>query len=247
MIDTTCIEAILHFDPLIDTKKIAENSKERAGSLIHEAYSNFAESEKKFRLSLKELLNCFWFYKESRVAIASNMHNIGRIIHNTFGCTLDFDGENYYQSCPNFLLHKDFGFSIRAIAKYGCSVCKKPVVECDHISGKEYDVICEKFEIGCNICNSEKNTKECLHQNGANYTIKCQQITTHLDVITFDLVKEPDLVYTRIVKIPIEKNHILQQAAKENVADFIYGETPVHCHHCIECNGYDPKKSSFPQ
>lgn len=214
--------------------------------------ANYNNDKSTFRLlpeALKELLKFFWYDVDNRVQISQYMHDIGRFLcqnHQDECCKLQFDGEHYYTECPNELLHRDFGFSLRGIEKYACSVCGLDPLDCMHIGGEVYDNI-KCFQNGsfCNICNSKWG--KCNHNEGAIYNnVIASKIVTDLEIITFDLVKEPEQIFTRIVQIPYTREFIENIIADSGDLDYFkYGESTVYCSHCIECEGYDPNRSKL--
>ena len=73
--------------------------------------------------------------------------------------------------------------------------------------------------------------------------MKAVKIVTDLDIVTFDIVKEPDMVFTRVTKISYTKEFVLEAIkGDQNFANFKYGESPLFCLHCFQCNGYDPRR-----
>lgn len=193
------------------------------------------------RSALEKLLKSFWFLKEHREIIAKTMHDIGINLIQNYQCEFKYNGEHYYSDCPNILLHQDYGFSLRAFEKYSCSICNKDPVDCDHRTGNRYNNIeCIAYEGRCSVCGYEIDT--CEHSLGEIYNdVTAIKIVSDLEIITFDLVKEPEFVFSRILEIPYSKNYILDGLANDpNINDFVYGESVVDCHHCATCKGYDP-------
>ncbi len=201
-------------------------------------------TEEYIKIILEHYLNCFWYFKEERLEIAAHMLKLGQFLFYNFGCKLKFDGKYYYTDCPNILLHKDYGFSLRGREQYKCSICRKDIIECDHISNNVYnDVICINIDGKCNICFEDFG--KCNHIENERYdNVKAIKIVHVIDLITFDLVKDPDMVFTRITKIPFSKNYILKGLKKdEYFHEFEYGKTSLSCDHCHYSSGYNPKRT----
>lgn len=201
-------------------------------------------SEDNLHLILNEFLNCFWYFIEKRLEISEIMHKIGKILCEKYECQFKFDGKNYYTDCPNILLHKDFGFSMRGTEKYICSICGQDPIECEHITNYSYnEVVCTNISGVCNICLGTFGG--CIHQENEKYdNIIAKRIVSEIDLVTFDLVKNPEMVYTRITKIPYSKEYILNSLKDDyEFNQFKYGVSPLFCLHCVECKGYDPKKN----
>ncbi len=232
----------------INFSKMAENSFNEAQKIIT-AYNSgeLTRPEIELRHALEMLLNVFWIVKDLRVPISRQMHSIGAVLHENYGCALEFEDGFYFTKCPNMLLHRDFGFSMRGFENYKCSICDMDPVDCDHRSGRKYSGIeCKRFNERCNICSDENSS--CDHLLGDLYddveTIKIAHIK---EIITFDVVKEPDCAIARVIKIPFSKQHIVKSISGDpNLEVFLYGNTILNCDHCIKCTEYDPTANEEP-
>jgi hypothetical protein len=197
------------------------------------------------RIALSELLNCFWYFQDQREYIAELMHKIGFYLCENYQCQFKFEGNSYYTDCPNMLLHQDYGFSLRGFEEYACSICGEDPIDCEHITGHHYDNIeCQIINSSCNICREDIDA--CKHDIGKSYdNVEAIKIVTDLEIVTFDIVKEPEMAFTRINKIPYTKDTVLKSLHSDpEYADFIYGESPLYCLHCTDCKGYNPEKNS---
>lgn len=196
------------------------------------------------RQILKELLNCFWYYKNARVGISILMHNIGKYLRINYGCLVHSNIGYHSTQCPNILLHNDFGFSIRSTEKYICSICFLDPLDCIHRTNKKYDnVKCMKYEELCNVCRH--NIKECEHIIGNNYNqVLAQHIVKEMNIITWDLVSEPEEVFTRIYEQPLYPDKIYEEYLGDTEKLF-YGNVPLDCDHCLSCKKYDPDKNKI--
>jgi hypothetical protein len=226
----------------INFSKMAENSFNEAQKIIT-AYNadELTTSETELRHALEMLLNVFWIHKDLRIPISKQMHSIGKVLHENYGCALEFEKGFYFTKCPNILLHRDFGFSMRGFEKYKCSICDMDPVDCDHRSGRRYSGIeCKKFGERCNICRDENSS--CDHHLGEIYDdVETVKIVYDMEIITFDVVKEPDFATSRVTKIPFSKQHIAKSISGDpNSEAFLYGSTILNCDHCISCTEYDP-------
>ncbi|MDX1808196.1 MAG: hypothetical protein R3331_01520 [Sulfurospirillaceae bacterium] len=240
-------EAIMMIINSDSPPKVAQDSSIKVNALIEKINNKKSDDVKKDLQSvLKEYLNCFWFYRDKRVEISKKMHKIGEILCEKYECQCKFDGENYYSDCPNILLHHDFGFSMRGTEKYLCSICGKEPLECEHITNNIYnEVTCNSIDGTCNICL--RNFEECDHIENEKYNnVVATKIVHEIDLVTFDVVKDPEMVYTRITKIPYSKELILESLKNDfEFNKFTYGESPLFCLHCVQCSGYDPKKTEL--
>ena len=220
-----------------DDESIAMKSLYQAQKIIENIKANdcqFDESE--LRESLELYLTAFWGLPELREELSQNMHILGRILREFNFCELMFDNEKkkYYTTCPCILLHNDFGFSLRGTEKYKCSICGKQTIECEHITGYNYDnVTCFKYDNVCNICLES----HCEHIEGENYDdVFAYEIVYDIKVITFDMVHTPKMAFARTTKIYFEKDLIYGHS--NNMPGFIYGMA-LNCDHCIICKGYN--------
>ena len=140
--EPTTFEGILAIAGNHNPSKIAITSLQSANTIVAKFNEGKLDNEKDgLERALNEYLKAFWFFKDQRVDIAKTMHQIGKYLCKQYGCSCKFDGKNYYTDCPNILLHSDFGFSLRGIEKYICSICGNDPLECGHITGEMYDNI----------------------------------------------------------------------------------------------------------
>ncbi|TWA98107.1 hypothetical protein [Gluconacetobacter diazotrophicus] len=210
---------------------------------VEEGQSENPEAD--IRSALDDLLKVFWFDIASRTQIARVMHTLGKFLLENYGCALGFKDGCYFTSCPNLLLHHDYGFSLRALEKYKCSICNEDPIDCDHRTGRMYrNITCHEFDNRCNICCSDID--KCGHILGNTYDdIEAIKIVIVVDLITFDLVKEPEFVFSRVLEITYPKEYILNSINNDpDIEEFSYGESKIFCDHCLSCNGYDPQRTS---
>ncbi|GKV93169.1 hypothetical protein PEC301645_06160 [Pectobacterium carotovorum subsp. carotovorum] len=240
--DEPLYEALLMTFGGINFSEMAEKSFNEAQKII-KAYNTgeLTNPESELRNALEMLLKVFWINKDLRIPISRQMHSIGVVLRENYGCAFGFEDGFYYTKCPNILLHHDSGFSMRGFEKYKCSICNMDPVDCDHRSGREYNGIeCKKFGERCNICNDE--TSSCNHRLSETYdNVEAIKIVYDMQIITFDMVKEPDIALARVTKIPFSKQYITKNIGRDpNSAEFSYGSTIINCDHCINCTEYDP-------
>ncbi len=227
-------------------EQIAYESLNYANKCTKDYLNGKTFSESDLREMMKSYLDAFWVYKEYNIKmaedIATNIHTLGHIVLRKYGCCINYDEEekSYYTKCPAILLHCDFGFSIRAIEKHKCSICGKPVLDCEHISGELYDdVECQRISGICNICG----LKDCnSHILSKKYDkVRAKQIVCDLKLITFDMVQSPEMRYARVKKIIYSEDEIKEYIPDDELELFEYGKTRLFCNHCLLCNGYNPK------
>ena len=198
-------------------------------------------TEESLREFMKQCLDVFWVFSNLRKDMAYNIHIAGETLNRNFSCKLEYDKEKklYFSSCPAILLHYDFGFSLRALAEYKCSVCGKPVLDldCDHITGDFYDDVECRTEDGlCNICGKENCQ---VHIPGKKYNhVQAFQIAYNVELITFDLVRDPEMKFARVTKVYYSDDMIKQGMTDDEFENFNYGVSELYCNHCSTCKGY---------
>lgn len=227
---------------------MAENDFNEAQEIIANYNAGeLIDPEPKLRHALNMLLNVFWIVKDLRVPISKQMHSIGAALRENYGCALEFKDGFYFTRCPNMLLHLDFGFSMRGFENYKCSICDMDPVDCDHRSGRKYSgVECKKFADRCNICNDEISS--CNHHLGETYDdVEAVKLAYVTEIITFDVVKEPECPISRVTKIPFSKQYMVKGLREDPSSEvFVYGSTIVNCDHCVSCSEYDPAANCEP-
>lgn len=232
----------------VNFSSMAENSFNEAQKIIAEYNAGeLIDPEPKLRHALNMLLNVFWVAKDLRVPISKQMHSIGAALHEDYGCALEFEDGFYFTKCPNMLLHRDFGFSMRGFEKYKCSICDMDPVDCDHRSGRKYSgVECKEFAERCNICNDEISS--CSHCLGETYDdVEAVKLAYVTEIVTFDVVKEPECPIARVTKIPFSKQHIANSISEDpKFGLFEYGRTIINCDHCVRCSEYNPAANDEP-
>ena len=236
-------EAVLMTTHEKTDEAIATASLYKADIMAREMMKGQICSQADLMKMMQLYLDAFWVFQKFRPSLSYNIHTLGKILEEQFQCQLPFstDKHMYYSSCPAMLLHSDFGFSLRGSEKYKCSICGRPIMECDHITGEFYDnVICQRHGDRCNICGK----KDCqLHQEGEIYDhVESVKIVYDLNIITFDIVEDPEMKFERITKVYFPKEEILNGLPEDEKAEFVYGKSPLYCHHCSQCQGYIPER-----
>lgn len=106
------------------------------------------EAERSVRSSLhlfRSAMNWLEGTEEFEVA-HQELDAAGRFARETFGCTVERQGDQYFDSCPAKLAHNRIGMSIGYVVKSAeCSICGLDPEDCPHIRGYEYDgVVCTR-------------------------------------------------------------------------------------------------------
>jgi len=222
--------------------------EERAKIALHKAkeletigiaFIEYDESNKILKESLENYLTAFWVLKAQRDDITSRMHELGKIIHNRFGCRFKFNGTDYYSDCPVDLSHIDFGLSWGGEESIICSICGEDPIDCDHIPGRKYNhIACEVIRGGCNICWEKSG---CQHILGEYYdNVEAIGIAIDMKPTHVAIVSDPACPSARVQARPVSKEDIsiiIKNWPKKERRNFAYGISPLYCHHCCECRG----------
>lgn len=112
---------------------------------VHARAENLATSEER-ETSAREALAksrsaLDWLEGTDRFEEAHDLlHEIGRFVRSTWGCTLVLDKQGYWRECPADLAHIRMGMSPGiVILASECSICGREPRECDHIKGRVYE------------------------------------------------------------------------------------------------------------
>jgi hypothetical protein len=187
-----------------------------------------------FRRSLVKIREALlWEPKEK--AYSKYLHDVGRRIHNIFGCQLEFKDGLYWVTCPVMLSHSKGGFSIGGSGKAICSICSKDIFDCPHVKGHTYNgVVAKRHHDICNICGQRK----CEHKEGETYNgVQAFAIVVELDLDHVSFVQNPANPLCVVHSYSVPKSDLLDMLPEDERDRVIYGETIIHCHHCLICKG----------
>jgi hypothetical protein len=218
-------------------KRDAQEKLKEAKELINLAKTEYTRkdgglAESLCRDSLKRLREAS-LLEPSEPTHRRQLHDVGRMVHDTFGCQLKFREGSYWINCPVILSHVQIGFSIGGSADVICTICGQDNLTCPHVKGRRYDnVVASRRLEFCNICLK----KNCAHELGQ----------VHNDVEAFGIVTNIELDHVAIVRNPadplcvIESRTVDEEELKlllpaEGLENFVYGQTVVDCHHCRLC------------
>lgn len=220
-------------------KNSAETALHEANQLVKTA-EEFMKSDKNLqsesflRQSLSKAREAVLWEPEN-LAHIKNLHEVGRKVHDMFGCQITFKEEKYWVDCPVMLSHSKGGFSIGASGKAICSICNKDIFNCSHVKGKIYDgVLTNKSHEICNICSE----KECIHVEGEVHDgVRAFAIVTEWLLDHISLVENPANPLCVVQEYSVSKSEFLAELPKDEVNRVVYGETIIQCNHCTTCNG----------
>ena|SRR2546429_7786216 len=221
------------------SKKEAQECLAKAQELIDRAKRAYRENDRSTAESIcrqsLHMLRAAHLWEPHEPSHRQKLHEVGRVVHNTFGCHLPFRDGTYWVDCPVLLSHKQVGFSIGGSAKVICSICGEDNLVCPHVKGRRYDgVVATRWLEYCSICLE----KDCDHETGE----------IHDGVEAFGIVIEIDLDHVAIVEKPgnplcviqshsLPESDLLDALPEEGRESFVYGEMVVDCHHCKICKG----------
>ena len=220
-----------------------KNSADAALAAARDLVQNTEEAIDNKKMDLAET-----FYRRSLVKIreallwepeekphSKYLHDVGRRIHDIFGCQLEFKDGLYWVTCPVMLSHSKGGFSIGGSGKAICSICGTDIFDCPHVKGRTYDsVVAKRHHDICNICVQ----RECEHKEGEIYDgvqVFAMVVELNLDHVSFVQNPANPLCVVHCYSVP--KSDLLEMLPEDERDRVIYGETIIHCHHCLICKG----------
>lgn len=212
---------------------------EVARELIKDAEVSISEkrmdvAETLYRKSLVKIREALLWEPEEK-SHRKYLHEVGRLIHDTFGCQFEFIEETYRATCPVLLSHIPYGISIGGSAKSICSICGKDTFDCTHVKGRIYDnVVTKHFQDICNICGQQ----ECEHKEGEIYNeVKAFSIVVELDLDHIALVENPANPMCCIDACSVPKSEFIEKLPEDKRDLVLHREIFVECHHCLICQG----------
>jgi hypothetical protein len=215
----------------------AQERRKEAQALIGEAKVALAAgktsvAESLCRGSLQKLREAYLF-EPTNPLHREDLHKVGRMVHDTFGCVLEFREGSYRVTCPVLLSHSKAGFSIGGSAKVICSVCGQDNLTCPHVKGRKYDGVVANRWLGyCSVCLK----KDCGHAEGQVYDdIEACGIVTEIDLDHVALVRNPSNPLCVVTEYSLTNADLLEMLPEKGRDSFVYGETVVECHHCRVC------------
>lgn len=177
-----------------------------------------------------------YLWSDRNPQLLSALHAVGRRVHDDFGCEVPYRHGAYSEECPVLLAHSTYGFSIGGIADAVCSICGESPFDCDHITGERYDgVEAKRVASLCNICLVENG---CHHVAGTRHDgVEAIRIITNVDLHEISIVPRPANPQAAVMSRQLTKQEILEALSDDERERFVYGLTPLSCHHCALCRG----------
>jgi len=138
--------------------------------------SDCGKAERRARGALDRVVRAFWWAEglPEEETIHELMHELGRWVRQTFGCTILAHDGVYEQRCPVALAHSRMGMSVGFTARRLCSLCGEDLSECPHMPDTAYLVPGGIGPTGCcPVCLS----KTCVeHDPGRTYRVSAVAI-----------------------------------------------------------------------
>ncbi|MCK4354708.1 MAG: hypothetical protein KAW83_05585 [Dehalococcoidia bacterium] len=210
-----------------------------ANDLIQEAEEAISRkkmdvAETLYRRSLGKIREALLWEPEEK-SHSKYLHDVGRQIHGIFGCQLEFKDGLYWVKCPVMLSHSKGGFSIGGSGNAICSICGNDIFDCPHVKGNTYDgVVAKRHYDICNICGQQ----ECNHKEGETYKgVRAFAIVTELNLDHVSFVQNPANPLCVVHGYSVPKSDLLEMLPEDERNRVIYGETIIHCSHCLTCKG----------
>ncbi len=220
-------------------RNLANAALKTACDLIRKADESIAEkkmdtAESLYRESLVKIREATLLEPENE-AHRLYLHDVGRHIHDTFKCTLEFRDGSYYVTCPVMLSHTKGGFSIGGSGISICTICGKNSLDCSHTMGEIYNgVSAKRYHNICNICGQS----ECEHEEGKVYDgARAFGLVAEMNLDHIAFVQNPANPLCAISSYSLSKSDVLEMLSWERDKEFVYGETPLFCQHCLVCTG----------
>lgn len=200
------------------------------------------KSETLLRSALDEIRKAV-LYVPTNAEFKNHLHQIGKRVHDEFGCVIRATNGQYSITCPVQLSHVRGGVSIGGYGQLNCSICGGNMFQCDHIAGRQYNnVIAQQISDRCNICTDET----CEHEIGTTHdNVLARAIITTMELDHLAFVERPADPLCTFNEFPISKNKVYTKLKGEDWDRFEYGRSAIRCHHCVNCTGYDGKASTI--
>lgn len=213
---------------LITAKDLIQKAEEAINSKKMDVAETF------FRRGLVNIRKALLWEPEEK-AHSKYLHDVGRRIHDIFGCQVKFKDGLYWVTCPVMLSHSKGGFSIGGSGKAICSICGKIFFDCPHVKGRTYDsVIAKRHHDICNICRQ----RECEHKGGETYNgVQAFALIVELNLDHVSFVQNPANPLCVFYSYSVPKSDLVEMLPEDERDRVIYGETIIHCHHCLVCKG----------
>lgn len=196
--------------------------------------SDHDAAERYARAALDRVVRAFWWAEEmpEEEAVHELMHDLGRWVRETFGCTIVAKDGVYEETCPVSLAHRRMGMSVGFTAQRLCTLCGEDISECPHLPGTAYLVPGGIGPAGCcAVCLSEICTEHDLEQT---YRVSAVARIVDMDLEEISLVSRPRNPEARFISISMSNDDLRDLLGP----GFVVG-MPLSCDKCLSgCWGF---------
>jgi hypothetical protein len=215
-------------------ESLAEGKKRIELAKLAYAQREFATAEILYRQGLRKIREAHLWDPTENIH-RRFLHRVGRIIHETFGCQLEFKDGQYFVNCPVMLSHSRAGFSVGGSGTAMCTICGEDNLVCPHVKGRIYDgVVCSRRHDFCNICAR----KDCNHTVGERYDhVEAFAVITQISLDHVALVQNPSNPLCVVESYSLSESELAKMLPSDQRDSLVYGGTIIRCHHCLECDG----------
>lgn len=155
------------------------------------------------------------------------VHRTAQLRRGLLGCRIEFRDDAYWTTCPFSLAHIRVGFSAGITGSFVCSVCEKPMEDCDHLPGTTYDHVKRGGDGSCNVCHATN----CEHDDGETYAATVTPIGVAFSAHEVSMVPRPMYPQARFGEVEVTDN-------LDSEARALAQEGRLHCDECLgPCEG----------
>jgi hypothetical protein len=155
------------------------------------------------------------------------VHRTAQLRRGLLGCPIEFRDDVCWTTCPFSLAHIRVGFSAGITGSFVCSVCERPMEDCDHLPGTTYDHVKRGGGGSCNVCHATS----CEHDDGETYAATVTPIGVAFSAHEASMVPRPMYPQARFGEIEVTDD--LDSAARA-----LAQEGRLHCDECLgPCEG----------
>lgn len=167
------------------------------------------------------------------------MDAAGRRKRLTFGCKVEYEDDNYLDTCPVSLGHVRVGFSVGGTAIRKCSLCAEDLSVCEHDPARTYLVPGGSALDGyCRVC-MENDCDE--HKTHLMYEAVPVAVITEMNVDEVSLVARPAQPDARI-----EREGLSMEQLRVSLGDRFSPGVTLSCDKCLhDCDGLTQMNAAF--
>lgn len=202
------------------------------------SFRNYELAAQEVDEALRIVSEAFWYADETELEKKPHklLHQIAKWKHDTIGCHLIKQGDEYIQRCKVAITHRRMGFSAGLTGTPVCTLCGKSEFDCEHSKDKTYWTRGGTNKQGeCFIC-LEKSCTE--HSDSYIYKVSPTTRITNPVLHEVSMVRKPRFPLARMQEVPISKEEIEANAG-------IIDESKGMVYTCHTCGGSCPGFQEF--